>query len=312
MTPVTLVHNTKAGYGRLAKDQLLRLLRRSGYASDYYAANDDALDDALRDPGELVVVAGGDGTVGRVASTLVGHRVPIALLPQGTANNVAAALGWKGSPKDIVAAWSKARPKAFDVGRADGPWGRRCFFEAAGVGLFPEALPQVSARKKQDSVTFERPGDELKHDAKGLKSVLADLPARPWQIALDGEDLSGKYLMVEAMNICTMGPGLRLAPAANADDGLLNVVLLTEEDREGFLQYLDGCAAGNASCPDVNVRTGRQLEIRWEGGLVHVDDAVWAEHADEKKIETPAGTLPHVIRLSLHPGALRMITNTMP
>jgi diacylglycerol kinase family enzyme len=77
---VTLIHNPKAGGGEHPSvEELLALIRGSGHAVTYLSSNDADSDQALDEPGDLVAVAGGDGTVGAVASQLVGRRVPIAV-----------------------------------------------------------------------------------------------------------------------------------------------------------------------------------------------------------------------------------------
>ena len=60
-----------------------------------------------------------------------------------------------------------------------------------------------------------------------------DWPAHELQITLDGEDLSGEYILLEVMNIQHIGPSLHLAPDANPGDGLLDVVLVKAAHRAG-------------------------------------------------------------------------------
>ena len=64
----------------------------------------------LKKPCDIVAVAGGDGTVGKVARELIEKRIPIAVLPLGTANNIAKSLGIADIPlQDLVASWTAAR-----------------------------------------------------------------------------------------------------------------------------------------------------------------------------------------------------------
>jgi diacylglycerol kinase (ATP) len=83
------------------------------------------------------VISGGDGTVGKVATLLIGNRTPIAILPMGTANNIATTLGLTNrSVPDLIKGWTNARPVNFDAGLAKGPWGSQHFIEGFGIGLF--------------------------------------------------------------------------------------------------------------------------------------------------------------------------------
>ena len=93
-------------------------------------------------------MAGGDGTVGKVARRLIGSRTPLAILPMGTANNIANTLGITGrSLEQLIKGWNTARCINFDAGVAKGPWGSRCFIEGFGTGLFAEVMYQLKGEK---------------------------------------------------------------------------------------------------------------------------------------------------------------------
>src|SRR4030095_14033408 len=100
---------------------------------------------------DIVAVAGGDGTVGKLARCLIGSRTPIAVLPMGKANNVAKMLGLTGRPlEDLIKEWKSARCVNFDAGVASGPWGSQCFIEGFGVGLFAETISRLDGREILD------------------------------------------------------------------------------------------------------------------------------------------------------------------
>src|SRR5688572_3657046 len=105
---VVLVHNTGAGDSLYNRDALLALIRKHGHDVTYFAANDPWHASAMP-PVDVVVAAGGDGTVEDVARHLAGSGVPIGVLPMGTANNVASALGIASTPlPELVAGWTRA------------------------------------------------------------------------------------------------------------------------------------------------------------------------------------------------------------
>ena len=85
---VTLIHNPQAGDDdNPVLDELLMLIRAAGHSVTLQSSKSDQLEKTLEDPGDLLAVAGGDGTVGAVACRLIGRRIPIAvILPLGTAN----------------------------------------------------------------------------------------------------------------------------------------------------------------------------------------------------------------------------------
>src|SRR3954447_21201006 len=124
---VTLIENPGAGGQdpRQAK-RVRELLEDAGYEVRYQSAKEDGWKDALEKKAQLIVVAGGDGTVGKVARRMVGRGVPLGLLASGTANNVARTLGLLDRPfEELVRGWQNGRRMKLDVGVAKGPWGER-------------------------------------------------------------------------------------------------------------------------------------------------------------------------------------------
>src|ERR1041384_1960383 len=87
---VALLHNSSAGSEDHTDAELTRLIAKAGHQVVHVAESVTDLKTALHEsPCDLVVVAGGDGTVGRAACELSGWQIPIAILPLGTANNTA-------------------------------------------------------------------------------------------------------------------------------------------------------------------------------------------------------------------------------
>ena len=90
---------------------------------------------ALKKSCDIIAIAGGDGTVGKVARRLVGNTIPVAILPIGTANNIGHALGLTGRViESLITEWETARRSNFDIGEAEGR-GSQYFVEGVGVGL---------------------------------------------------------------------------------------------------------------------------------------------------------------------------------
>src|SRR5262245_14210951 len=97
---VTLIYNPTAGDddARPTSGQLAALIREAGHQVRTQPTDEKGWSKALRKKAGLVAVAGGDGTVGKVARRLVDSGCPIAVLPMGTANNIARSLGIHGQP----------------------------------------------------------------------------------------------------------------------------------------------------------------------------------------------------------------------
>ena len=93
-----LVHNPKAGSGRPSGDELLAALDAAGFSTTYCSTKTGDVDQALAQPADIVIVAGGDGTVAKIARSLNDRKTLVAILPFGTANNIAAVSASKANP----------------------------------------------------------------------------------------------------------------------------------------------------------------------------------------------------------------------
>ncbi|AKF05505.1 diacylglycerol/lipid kinase family protein [Sandaracinus amylolyticus] len=214
---------------------------------------------------DLAVAAGGDGTVAATVRALVGRNVPLAIVRLGTANNIALTLGLDGSPEELLEGLRHPIRRRLDVGIAGGAWGERLFVESAGVGLFQHVLEHEasSADKSQE---------------RGLGVLLDELRRhrpRAWSITVDGADRSGEYLLVEAMNIASLGPRVRLAPDADPFDGALDVVLVRERDRRALTSYLAALRAGDHGARlEVPTERARHVHVRLAGASARLDDDI--------------------------------------
>jgi diacylglycerol kinase (ATP) len=277
---VTLIHNPNAGANEQTfLDEVLAWISAAGHAVTCQSAKDDDWDKALEVPTDLVAVAGGDGTVGAVAMRLARRRIPIAVLPVGTANNISKVLGMADTtPDQLVAGWATARRIAFDTGLVDGPWGATRFIEGFGVGLLARAITELDAKA---DVAFGRVDNREEKIASGLKrlrDLVANCPAEDLKISMDGRDLSGEYILMEVMNIQHIGPSLHFAPAADPGDGLLELILVTAEQREKLAAYFSSRLDGDSRPLQWNAHRGQRIQLRCEASDVHIDDRVWPAH----------------------------------
>src|SRR5581483_1551949 len=107
---LALIHNRNAGDQEYTTQDIIQALRRHGHQpvelkgralERFHQGNMSVV------PGEIVVVIGGDGSVKRAALALAGSGLPLAIIPLGTANNIAKSLGLEGSPRDLIRLWGK-------------------------------------------------------------------------------------------------------------------------------------------------------------------------------------------------------------
>lgn len=284
----TLIHNPSAGDAKPAADDLKAILADAGFQV-HYRSTRKGWKKALARETDLVVAAGGDGTVAEVGRELAGTGVPLALLPGGTANNIARTLGIVGDARAHAVSWHDATARGFDVGVLKGGDRQRRFVESVGGGVFAAAIVSGSDHVEEASSLL---GGETDRAIHLLRRLLAEAQPRPWRVEVEGQERSGEYLAVEVMNIRFIGPSVPLALSADPGDGLLDVVLLAEVDRTALLDYLDR-RVGDASAvaPRLTTVRGRVIRLEPAGGVpLHIDDDP-LEHTGAIEITVEPGAL---------------------
>src|SRR5205085_10640168 len=144
-----------------------------------------------------------------------------------------------------------------DVGTGGAPYGKKRFIDGLGCGLFTDVMAALDVKQKKRPEMFEQTANPLTPALRALHDALADYRALEIEATLDGADIRGRYLMLEAMNIRHIGPNLLLAPNADPGDGLLDFLLLTEDKRQEFAAYLAYRLEGKQEAPFLPVRRGK-------------------------------------------------------
>jgi diacylglycerol kinase (ATP) len=301
---ITLIHNPKAGDARHGKDQLMAALAEAGHHATYQSTKEPGFRKALKQPADLVLAAGGDGTIGKVAFRLIDSGIPLSVLPLGTANNLARALGFVASPEEIIARLEGGKKQVFDVGLATGPWGERYFFEGVGGGLLADYVRAAKKEEKHNGKAEKLSKEQqmARHGAL-LRRMLHDYPARQWKIEIDGKDISGRYVLWEAMNIRSVGPALHLAPRAETRDGQIDFVCARTADRARLMEHFDARVDGKKSKSPLPTRRFRELRIVWKGSTIHLDDELWRNKKNKKSSDEIKITVKPSALIVLHPAA---------
>lgn len=266
---VTVLYNADAGAG-VSLEMLRKDIEQHRHEILHIIDKHDDLEQALDGSPELLVAAGGDGTVSRAASRIAGHGVALAILPLGTANNIARSLGLDGPVHDLIDQWDTAPRRAVDLGVLRASWGERRFLEAAGVGLVPAAISALTDEPRIDNARVRA---KVPRAAQGYLDVLARLKPRERTLILDGARVTGSFLLVEVLNISSIGPNLVLAPDADASDGRFSVVTAEESEREALEAYLRDAAKGRDHTLRLPTRLAREIELE-DVQDMHVDDRV--------------------------------------
>jgi diacylglycerol kinase family enzyme len=278
MKKIHLLHNPAAGAAQYDKKSLMKLIRDAGYDCSYSSTkkigwNSHLLDE---DP-DIIAVAGGDGTVRKLANELLHRKVldknyPVAVLPLGTANNIAKALGMFGEPDRIIRVLSQTKVKRFDVGRIFGLRRHKFFLEGLGYGVFPLLMKTM---KKLDEKEIPDDPEEAKMLAlRKLYDIITSYKARECRIVTDETDHSGKFLLAEIMNVRSIGPNLNLLPSADPGDGVFDIVLISEAQREAFASYVQSKLDGREESVSFPWMKASSIDIQWEGRNLHVDDEI--------------------------------------
>ncbi|HVU15613.1 MAG TPA: diacylglycerol kinase family protein [Candidatus Didemnitutus sp.] len=233
---IILLHNRTAGDEEHSRRRLLEMLRADGHSVRYAE-----LGAALREPdrwrgGDLIVVAGGDGSFRKVVIRFPLEGRPLALLPLGTANNIARTLGVEGSPESIIARWPRARRRRFSVGCVHGPWGRQRFVEGVGIGLFGRAIGILKSWRNIRE--HEDKDDRVLSDLRTLTMLAHELHPIAAHVRIDGERVGESLLLLEALNISRVGPGVTLVPRANFSDDCFDAVVVRASQRPDLIAAL--------------------------------------------------------------------------
>jgi YegS/Rv2252/BmrU family lipid kinase len=191
------------------------LTERRGHAGEIAAA--------ARARGDRLVVAwGGDGTVNEVASALAFGPTALGIVPAGSGNGLAHALGLKRDPaaalRDALSA-PRSRVRAIDAGEVDG----RLFFNVSGFGFDAHV-----------AACFDRDLGGRRGLTGYVRVTLRELAryrSATYRIGGVPSPYNGPALLVTLANSPEFGNGARIAPAALVDDGWLDLVVYVESSR---------------------------------------------------------------------------------
>jgi diacylglycerol kinase (ATP) len=245
-TAIALLVNPEAGRGEAEHVRLE--LEALGGAVEVYPLSEWRR--AARSNADRIVVAGGDGSVGSAAAAASAAAVPLGVIPAGTANDFARALGLPDEPPTACRlAVNGVRTRSLDLGRM----GDRPFVNVASVGL-----PPVAASAARN---WKRPLGSL---AYALGAARAGLTAKPVGCTLrcDGAPVfSGRAWQVTVA--CTGAFGAGSQVVANPSDGLLDVVVVCATPRLTLALRAYGLRRGGlASQRGVRSFRARRVELQ--------------------------------------------------
>lgn len=167
---------------------------------------------------DVVVVAGGDGTVNEALQGLAGQRrAALAVLPGGTVNVWATELGAGGRLADLAAEIARGRRQVVDLGRVNG----RYFLLMASAGFDAEANAEVTGALRR----LKRRTGALAYVVSALRTAFRFRGTRV-TVEVDGQAVAGNLLILVVGNTRLYGGIAEITYRARADDGLLDICLL--------------------------------------------------------------------------------------
>jgi YegS/Rv2252/BmrU family lipid kinase len=253
--PVRLIVNPSAGGGRAARalpayEAALRAAGiefRTALTTGLLNATELAREAAAA--GETAAAMGGDGLVGCVAGALRGTGGVLAVLPGGRGNDFARVLGIPRDPEGAVAVLAAGEERDLDLGEVDG----RPFVGIASYGYDSEC------NELANETRWIR--GNLVYLYSALRTLATWKPAH-FTIELDGERHEFSGYSVVAANSKAYGGGMYVAPAAELDDGLLDVVVTTDVSKWRFLSQLPKVFKGtHVDNPEVQVFRAREVRM---------------------------------------------------
>ena len=279
---ILILVNPAAGRGRAkrAEPHVADYFRQQGLKADF--AESESAEDLQHRAAEAaaagygrIVALGGDGTFQHVVKGTLGTGATVGFLPAGGGNDIAEALG---IPQDPIAAayvllHSQSRP--MDVLRARFASGNTAVYVGCGgLGLDAEAAGLANGR-------FRRLPGAMRYVA-GALWALASFEPFHLEAERDGEPLgaaSGAVLFAAVANTPTYGAGVKIAPAAEIDDGMLDLVVLREMAWTALVELIPVMLrTGDVRAPEIERFRARRVRLRTDRpALFHGDGEVLGE-----------------------------------
>jgi diacylglycerol kinase (ATP) len=293
---IAVLANPSAGRGRhraLLSGVLQRLGAGGRAVRVLEAASGDEAERACRsavDDGVAALVAvGGDGTVHRALQAVAGARIGFGVVPAGTGNDFAAGTGVPADPyaaaDAIAAALTGGREHRIDLACTTGADGAERWFGAVLAAGFDAIVNERANR-------MAWPRGPRRYDLAILLE-LARLRPRDYRLELDGTDHSFTGVLVAVGNCVSYGGGMRILPAADPADGLLDVVIAAPLGRAALTRLKPRLRRGtHVTDPRVTTFRAKQVRLYAEGII---------GYADGERI----GPLPLDVRCV--PGAVRLL-----
>jgi len=239
MKKALLLVNEHSRKGNNLITQATAILQSLGFELIVKSTNHaDEIPTAIRqhqDQVELVIIGGGDGTLNCAIESLIDTRLPLGILPMGTANDLARTLK---IPTDLAAACqviADGKVRLIDLGWVNGQY----FFNVASLGL----SVQITQRLTKDA---KRRWGILAYAVTALQTIWASRPFRA-EIKVNNQSFHVKTIQIAIGNGRYYGGGMTVAEDATIDDGRLDLYSLETQHWWEIIALLPSMRQGNHS-----------------------------------------------------------------
>ena len=204
---------------------------------------------------EIVVAMGGDGMVGMVGATIIGSPAALGLIPTGTGNDFAVALGYdRKRPASAVDALENPSFLEIDAGLIRWEGGERHYVNVAGTGFDSEVTDAANRMKSRVQGT-----------AKYVAAVMKTLPgfrAGRFEVVADGEPHTLPGMLLAVGNGVSYGGGMKITPGASFTDGELDVTVIGAMSKPRFLRKFPSVFRGtHVRDRMVSTLRGKRFEV---------------------------------------------------
>ncbi len=230
---------------------------------------------------DVAVAVGGDGTVNEVASGLVHTNTALGVIPRGSGNGLARALGIPMRPRAALEVILTGTERLIDAGCA----GHRHFFAVTGVGFDAAVGKQFSAAPWRGPFPYF---------FLAAREFFAYAPEHV-EIRLAAESLALEPFVITIANTKQYGNGAIIAPLASPDDGLLDLCIVESLSLLQAVKYVPKLFNGTIDrTPIISYRRIQELAIEKPGTILF--------HVDGEPV-----TCLNRLKISLLPRALKVI-----
>ncbi|QDH21929.1 diacylglycerol kinase [Saccharibacillus brassicae] len=260
MRRARLIYNPTSGREEMRRrlPDILQRLDEGGIETTVHATTGEgdatlAAIDAAQRGYDIVIAAGGDGTIYEVVNGLADqeHRPGLGVFPLGTTNDLSRALGISRQWEDYCDLVLRGESRPIDLGRAND----RYFINIAGGGSLTELTYEVPSRLKTMI-------GQLAYYFKGIEKMVN---LTPMQLKIEAEgqgEIEGEFMIFLIGNTNSVGGFEKLMPDARIDDGLLDVILLKKCNLAELIRVVSMAQRGDHfNDPNVIYFRTQRLEV---------------------------------------------------